>query len=249
MIGPHHSIISLLDRRRAGRRGVDRDLQRRQVVALAHLLRQLQHAREHRRHQLAVRDAPFLDQREIMLGVELLHDDGGAADADGEIDGGLRRRMIERRRRQIDHALAVLPELVQEIEQRQLLRRRLLRQRPQDALRPAGRARRIEHRGAELFVGDRRRRAGPPSPRRGRRCGRSRLAPSATMQSSTFGQSVSASRATSSLRLRGDQKLRLAVGEDVGELARRQVRVDAGVVEARPLARAAGIRDSGCCSP
>ena len=40
--------------------------------------------------------------------------------ADGEIDGGLRRRMIERRRRQIDHALAVLPELLQEIEQRQI---------------------------------------------------------------------------------------------------------------------------------
>ena len=44
-----------LDRARRGR--VDRDLLRRQVVAGAHLVGQLQHAHEHRRHPLAVRDA------------------------------------------------------------------------------------------------------------------------------------------------------------------------------------------------
>ena len=70
----------LLDRHRAGRGGVDRDLERGQVVALRTCLRQLQHAREHRRHELAVRDAPLLDQREITLGIEVLHDDRGAAD-------------------------------------------------------------------------------------------------------------------------------------------------------------------------
>ena len=119
MIGPHHSIMSCLTIAGTGRGGVDRDLERRQVVARPHRFRQLQHAREHRRHQLAVGDAPSLDQLEITLRIEALHDDGGAAAADGEIDRGLRCRMIERRRREVDHAFAVVPELVQEIEQRQ----------------------------------------------------------------------------------------------------------------------------------
>ena len=98
---------------------MDRDLQRRQVVAFAHLVRQLEHAAEHGRHQLAVRHAIALDQLQILFGIELLHDDDGAAVADRQRHRGLRRRMIQRRRRQIDHALAVVPEPVEEIEQRQ----------------------------------------------------------------------------------------------------------------------------------
>ena len=97
----------------------------------------------------------FFDQLEILFRIETFHDDRGAAHPNRQIDGGLWRRMIERRGRQVDHAFAVLPELLQEIEQRQLLRRRHLLQRPQDALGPAGGARRIEHRGAVTFIGDR----------------------------------------------------------------------------------------------
>jgi hypothetical protein len=128
------------------------------IVARPNLFRQFEHARKHRRHQLRMRDAPFRNQFEVTLGVEALHDDDGAAGSYGEVDRGLRRRMIERRRRQIDHALAIVPEFVQEVEDRQVLYRRLFRQRPQNALRPAGGARRIEHRGADRLVCDRRRR-------------------------------------------------------------------------------------------
>ena len=98
------------------------------------------------------------DQLEIALGVKALHDDDGAAHLDGEIDRGLRRRVIERRGRQIDHAFAVLPDFYQEIEQRQFLGRRLLRQRPQNPFRTPGGARRIKHRSADIFVRDRGRR-------------------------------------------------------------------------------------------
>ncbi len=45
----------------------------------------------------------------------------------------------------------------------------------------------------------------------------------------------------SSFSLRGDQDPRLAVGEDVGELARGEVGIDAGVVEPCALAGAAGL--------
>src|SRR5258708_7422083 len=98
----------------------------------------------------------LLDELQVMLGVEALHDDGGPAHADGEVDRRLRRGMIERRRREVDHAVAVLPELLEEIEDRQLLHGWLLRQWPYDAFRPARGARRIEHGRAERFVDDRR---------------------------------------------------------------------------------------------
>ena len=89
----------VLHQRRAGRSGVDRNLERRQVVGRAHVFRQLQHPRKHRRHELCMGDAPALHQFEIPLGIEALHDNRGAACADREIDGGLRRRMIKRCRR------------------------------------------------------------------------------------------------------------------------------------------------------
>ena len=53
------------------------------------------------------------------------------------------------------------------------------------------------------------------------------------------GASPSAANATSRLRLRRDQDLRLRVLEDIGEFACGQKRIDVGVVEARPLARRA----------
>ena len=88
----------LLHRHRARCRRVHRDVQRRQVVALAHAFRQLEHAAEHRGHQLDVRDAVLLDQRQALLGIEVLHDHHGAAVADGQRHVGLRRRVVQRRR-------------------------------------------------------------------------------------------------------------------------------------------------------
>ena len=44
----------------------------------------------------------LLDQLQIVLGIEMLHDDRGAAVADGEVDGRLRCRVVKRGRGQID---------------------------------------------------------------------------------------------------------------------------------------------------
>ncbi len=53
----------LLDLHRARRGGVDDRLERRQVVARADVVGQLEHPAEHRRHDLAVGDAVALDER------------------------------------------------------------------------------------------------------------------------------------------------------------------------------------------
>ena len=63
----------LLDRDRAGGCGVDDALQRRHVVLRAGLLGQLEHAHEHRRHDLAVGDVILVDEAEVLLGIEVLH--------------------------------------------------------------------------------------------------------------------------------------------------------------------------------
>ena len=62
------------------------------------------------------------------------------------------------------------------------------------------------------------------------------------MQSSTLGHSLQRLARDVELCPRGDEDARLAVGEDVGELARGQVGIDAGVIEAGPLAGAAGFQ-------
>ena len=161
---------------------------------------------------------------------------------DREIDGGLRRRMIQRRRRQIDHAFAVLPELLQEIEQRQLLRRRLLRQRPQDAFRPAGGAGRIEHRGADDI---RPRSACPGSPAvASRRPTMRSLSPVAVGDDAELDLGAFLERLARDVEFchRCDENAGFAVVDDVGELARRQVGIDAGIIQSGPLAGAAGLQ-------
>ena len=146
-----------LDVDRAGRGGVDRAFQRRDVVARAHLVRQLQHAHEHGRHQLRLRDLVLLDQLQEFLGVEMLHDDGGAAERDRHHVEAQGSRVIERRRRQIDavgrHAAHVgaenLQERIRHVD-------RVAFECLLDALGPAGGAGRIQHVVAGDFVRDRR---------------------------------------------------------------------------------------------
>ena len=118
----------------AGCGGVDGDGQGRQVVAHAHVGWQLEHAAEHGGHKLRVGDAMALHQLQVVLGVEVLHDDHGAAVANGQRRVGLWRRVVQRRGRQIQHAVNTLPKFVQEVKQRQGLRRWVFRQGPQDAL-------------------------------------------------------------------------------------------------------------------
>ena len=71
-----------LDLDRAGRGGVDRALQRGHVVFLADVVGQFQHPHEHGRHELRLRDLVFFHLPQEVLGVEVLHDDDGAAERD-----------------------------------------------------------------------------------------------------------------------------------------------------------------------
>ncbi|MEY9220264.1 hypothetical protein ABH974_000687 [Bradyrhizobium ottawaense] len=134
-----------------------------------------------------------------------------------------------------------MPELGEEIEQRQIMLRRLLRQRPQNAFRPSRRAGRIEHGGAEPLIRD--------------RCcrhirGDVRKSDDALALAGAVGDDAELDVGAGldrlagdvELRHRGDQDLGLAVDQQIGELARRQERVDAGVVQPGAFAGAAGLQ-------
>ena len=162
----------------------------------------------------------------------------GAADADRQADGGLRRRVVQRRRRQVDHALAVAPQPREELEQRQRLVRRVLGQRPDDALRPAGRARRVQHRRARAA----RRRSACRVADVGRRRSRRNAvvvapSPSTTRHSVTLRALAHRLHAPPS-RLARDviSTFDSLLSTMYASSSARQVRVDAGVVEAGALA-------------
>ena len=82
--------------------------------------------------------------------------------------------------------------------------------------------------------------AGRPSLPAGRRCGRFRPRHRRRCRARPCGHSFSASRATSSFAFDVIRMRDWLLVEDVGEFARGQVRVHAGVIEARALAGAAG---------
>src|ERR1700722_20286112 len=99
---PVDHLFLYLDR--AGRRGMDRDFERCEVVATTDIIWQFQQAREHRRHQLAIRH-PYRSMRRrkssgsnrsMMMSVPRMR-----------IVMWLRR--IQRRRRKIDQAVASGP--------------------------------------------------------------------------------------------------------------------------------------------
>ncbi len=90
---------------RARRRSMDRALHRRHVVFRARFGRQLQHAHEHGRHPLAAARPVFLDESERLFRIEMLHHHDRAAQAVDRHAIAQRRRMIERRGREIDRVL------------------------------------------------------------------------------------------------------------------------------------------------
>ncbi len=175
---------------------------------------------------------------EVLLGVEALHDHAGAAEAHRRRHRGLRCRVVQRRRRQVGHALAEAEHLLDEAHQRQAVAGRDVGQRAQDPLRPAGRARAVEHRRAELLVVDRRRRERGDGVVVGLERPDRRVGVDAAGTTSTFGVCVAASTATSALATEVKKHLGLAVVDDVGDLVGRQVRVDAREVQAAALGRA-----------
>ncbi len=181
------------------------------------------------------------DQAQVLLGIEFLHDDHGPAVADGQVDRGLRRRVIQRGRREVGEPIPVLPQPGQEAEHGELVTGRDVVQGPHDALRPAGRARGVQHRRPKGFIADR---------RAGEGIGRFlEVSEDAVVSGAVHDQPGRQPRALPRrlqghlpARPGGDQEPGSAVVEDVGQLRRGQVRVDARVIQARPLPRTAGLQ-------
>ena len=233
-----------LDVDRAGRGGVDRAFQRGDVVALAHFFRQLQHAHEHGRHQLRLGDLVLLDQLQEFLGVEVFHDDGGAAERDRHHVEAQGSGVIERRRRQID-AVGIHPAHVGAENFQERIRQldRMVIRRPLDALGAAGGARRIQHVVAGFLVRDRRRRLRGrflvPGAEAGQRLvehEEQRLAGRAGDQPLDL---LGAFR-------RGDDDFRAAIPDDVGDLVLGQIAADRGVIQPGALRRPADLHE---CQP
>ena len=148
-----HLLLHLHGARR-GR--MHRDPQRAQVVPLPHLVRQLQHPHEHRRHPLAVGGVVALDEHQGLLGVEVLHDDDRApelVDAEAEPE---RRGVVQRGGRQVD-GVGLDPEehRQQPADGGQVLAQRLVGRRSLHPLGPARGAGRVEHVGPGDAVGER----------------------------------------------------------------------------------------------
>ena len=211
---------------------MDRALQRGDVVLGADFVRQLQHAHEHGRNQLRLRDLVGRDQLQELLGVEGFHDDGSAAEHDRHHVEAQRRRMVERRRRQIDavgvHAAHGGAE---NFQKRVRHVDRIAFERALDALRPAGGAGRIEHVVAGDFVRDRRHRLRDRFLVEGAEAGFRRV---------HHVEQRSAGLADQSFHLlvafrRGDEDFRAAIPHDVGDLVLGEIAADRGVIEPRAL--------------
>ena len=132
-----------------------------QVVALAHLVGQLEEADEHGRHPLAVGHPVGLDGRQRGLLVELLQHDRGPAEAVHGHAELQRRGVVVRRGRQVDGVLADPVQVAEALDGQAGLAQRLVLELEAHALGPTGGARRVEHRVAlDLVVpglpGDRR---------------------------------------------------------------------------------------------
>ena len=138
------------------------------------------------------------DEIEELRGVELLHDHRRAAEPQRARDARLRRGVVERRRRQVG-----LPDAEPEHAPARTASPAIAASGctsgsgTQDALRLSGRARRVEHRRAELLVVDRLGRELGHRAARGLSKGASALSMSTMSHRSTFGHSAGSCIATS----------------------------------------------------
>jgi hypothetical protein len=182
-----------------------------------------------------------LDEAKKLLGVKPLHNNRRRADHCRDRRENERRGVVKRRRRQIDGVLVEAAHLAaQQTAERCERAERLIEKRPLDALRPLGRARRIEHRIAADLVGDRNR----------RHCGDCRIPrlPAGSGASAHIADHVRRDhrrRFTGDIgeAFSGDEDPGPAIGDDVADLARRQMRADRRVVEAAALRRPADLHE------
>ena len=225
----------LLDLHRAGRGGVDRASPATTRRTWRALRRQLEHPPEHRRHQLAVARPVLLDELQVQLRVEVLHDDGRAAVPDGEATaraapsgtaaparGRSCPRGNARARPRTRTPAAAAPAASRAAAARCLSACRwcptntaspcrAIRRRSACPGKPAVASSRLRMRGSVTRTVDDQRH----------------------LDIRALLQRLGRHRA---LLLGEDQHLRLAVVDDVGDLVGRQKRVDAGVVQPRTLA-------------
>ena len=218
-----------LDLGRARRGGVDHAPQRADVVPGADRLGQRQQPPELRRHHVAAGHPVPLDQGEQVLRIEAVHQHDRVAEGDGDRREVQHRRVVERRAAQVDVAVVRLE--AEDGEEPGGERRHRVRvlagQRPAHALGAARRARRVEHRGAGRALP---RAAGAACAELGQRGEPGDVAdrePGAAVDARLVGRG----RRDVGEPLVRDERARLAVAEDVGDLGRGQVPVDRDHVE------------------
>ena len=135
---------------RARRRGVDRPPHRRHVVLRLHVVGELQHPVELRRHHVRVRAAVPLDLRQRLLRVPLVHEDDRVARVQRVARERRDRGVVVRRRAEV-HVVVPRLDAEQAEERGEQLGRDVGVEAGElalHALRPAGGARRVVHRRA-----------------------------------------------------------------------------------------------------
>ena len=213
---------------------MDDELEARQVVGRPHLGGELQHAHEHRGHELAVGDVVALDLGQALLGVEALHDDDRRADALDREAAHERGGVVERRGGQVRRRRAGRVRRAVARERALVVRHEPagLGERPLDGLRPPRGPRGVEELAALGRVLDR-----PVverldlAPRVGRLVELA-VAAEHDVDARDAAREPGDERA---LGDRGDEDPRAAVAQDVLDLVGAQVPVDRGVVEPGPL--------------
>ena len=243
MIGPHHSIICSFTGTGHGAAAWMIVSSDETSAAAAHVLGQLQQPREHRGHHLAVGDPVLRDEVEVLRGIEALHDHRRRAEAHRGRHAGLRRRVVQRRRRQVAHALAEAEHVAHELHHRHGVGGMHVGQRAQDALRPTGRARRVQHRRAELLVVDRRGRVGIHHVEERLEAAVGMIEIDHQPALHVRAQRRQRQRDVALVDGRHDH-LRLRVVDDVGDFVGRQVRVDAREVQAGALGGALALEQA-----
>ena len=216
---------------RARRGGVDRPPHRRDVVAVPHLVGELQHADELRRHHVRVRAAVALDEPQRLFGIPLVHAHDGVLHVQRVAGEGRDRGVVVGRRGEMDVAL-VGNDAEQAEQEREQLRAHVGVEIVERASRPwafrscptcSASPRRSSGRRASWSV------AGRPR----RRTTRSRgTVPCASRFSAAMPASSAAALTTDGVALVADEDLGVGVLEDVRDLGGRQAVVDRHVVEA-----------------
>ncbi len=101
MTGPNHSIICFFTGAGHGAAAWMTVSSDDTSYFVPRVLGKFEHAHEHRRYDLAVGDVVLLDERQVLLGIEVFHRHDGGADGVDRKAEAQRRSMVEGRRREV----------------------------------------------------------------------------------------------------------------------------------------------------